>query len=280
MKEHSIFLEAGFPPSEPAFSKIAAHYKSQFEDVLHRAVQLGNGVVRPAVVSSGVLVTAYTSGAEKQTQDLTGIVINRDITEAEACLSGDAAPQITPALTQQVKQLNVQVGPLLSGLIDFKTSILEHVLSCRMFTGNYPLLIDHIRREAKLYKSHLTALERGQNPNDTLQETELFWDQIMMEHALFIRGLLDPSEANLIQTSDGFAHEYADLMREAKAATDATIASVRDKTLQETVKYRDFKEAGMKGITGCEIRSIILPLLADHVLREANHYIRLLREFG
>ena len=27
---------------------------------------------------------------------------------------------------------------------------------------------------------------------------------------------------------------------------------------------------------GCQIRSVILPLLADHVLREANHYLRLL----
>ena len=29
-------------------------------------------------------------------------------------------------------------------------------------------------------------------------------------------------------------------------------------------------------IERCKIRSLILPLLADHVLREANHYIRLL----
>ena len=40
----------------------------------------------------------------------------------------------------------------------------------------------------------------------------------------------------------------------------------------------DFKAAGAKGITGCDIRSIILPLLADHVLREANHYLRLLKK--
>ena len=39
-----------------------------------------------------------------------------------------------------------------------------------------------------------------------------------------------------------------------------------------------FKAAGTKGIQSCEIRSVILPLLADHVLREANHYIRLLKE--
>ena len=47
-------------------------------------------------------------------------------------------------------------------------------------------------------------------------------------------------------------------------------------SLALTQKFRDFKRAGVEGIEKCEIRSIILPLLADHVLREANHYIRLL----
>ncbi len=55
-----------------------------------------------------------------------------------------------------------------------------------------------------------------------------------------------------------------------------TIHSVTDRTMQKTKEYRDFKEAGTKVINECKIRSIILPLLADHVLRESNHYIRLL----
>lgn len=48
------------------------------------------------------------------------------------------------------------------------------------------------------------------------------------------------------------------------------------RSLQTTKQYQQFKTVGTKGITGCEIRSIILPLLADHVLREANHYLRIL----
>lgn len=52
------------------------------------------------------------------------------------------------------------------------------------------------------------------------------------------------------------------------------------KTMGTTEKYRDFKAAGAEGITGCQIRSVILPLLADHVLREANHYLRILEEEG
>ena len=111
------------------------------------------------------------------------------------------------------------------------------------------------------------------------RETELFWDQIMMEHSQFIRGLLDPTEEDLIDTANDFAHEFKDLMEEAKSATDATINSVTNETLDKTTQLKNFKQAGTEGISSCKIRSIILPLLADHVLREANHYIRLLESY-
>ncbi|MGN6712417.1 MAG: DUF2935 domain-containing protein [Anaerocolumna jejuensis] len=279
MKEHSIFLEAGFTPANPDYSKAADQFKEQFEIVLLNAVNLGNGIITPTVASSGEIVTNYTLGSEQKTQNFTGIAINQNITKLEADLYGSPNPRITPELIQQVKQLNTLTIPLLDGLIDFKSNILNNVLSCYMFTVNYPLLIEHILREAKMYRSHLAALESGQNPDSSIKETELFWDQIMMEHALFIRGLLDPSENQLISTSNNFAQEYAALLQEAKSATDRTIEGITGATLQETLKYRDFKEAGTKGISECKIRSIILPLLGDHVLRESNHFIRLLKQF-
>ena len=54
--------------------------------------------------------------------------------------------------------------------------------------------------------------------------------------------------------------------------------ALTEKSLQTTKQYQQFRTAGTEGITGCDIRSIILPLLADHVLREANHYLRILEE--
>ena len=145
-----------------------------------------------------------------------------------------------------------------------------------MFTANYPLLLEHIIREAKLYRQYIEVLEReGCLTDDFMHDTECFWNQIMMEHALFIRGLLDPTEADLIHLADGFAEDYAKLLDNCRNAHDRTL---RASSLDETLKFRDFKATGTRGITGCEIRSVILPLLADHVLREANHYIRLLKE--
>ncbi len=62
-----------------------------------------------------------------------------------------------------------------------------------------------------------------------------------------------------------------------KNRKDCAIEELREKSLEETRHLREFKTAGTRGILECEIESLILPLLADHVLQEANHYIRILQ---
>lgn len=180
------------------------------------------------------------------------------------------------ACARNVSVLNSRAIQLLNGLIEFKERILSDVRSCRMFTMNYPLLIEHILREAKLYRSYVNALENRTLTDEFMKDTEFFWNQIMMEHALFIRGLLDPSEAELIKTSNTFANEYAELLEQARTKNDFASFDLTAASLKETLRFREFKQAGTIGIQRCEIESVILPLLADHVLREANHYIRLL----
>ena len=280
MKEHSLFLEAGFTPKDSRLASEAEHYKNEFEKLLAYTVSASNGVIRANVLNSGEIITDFTLGTELKTQKLTGIEINQNITNTESMLRSGRNPQVSSNLVNYVNQLNANAKILLSGLIDFKNRILNGVLSCNLFTVNYPLLIEHIIREAKLYLSLVNDIEnRVDIDAKDNRETELFWEQIMMEHALFIRGLLDPSEDTLIDTADEFADEFKNLIKEAQGMTDATINSVTNETLNQTIKLKDFKQAGVQGIASCKIRSIILPLLADHVLREANHYIRLLETY-
>lgn len=278
MKEHSIFLQAGFMPKNTEYIQEAMLYKRQFEKILLDTVSLSNCIVGENVLASGEIVTKFTYGAERKTEELTGITIDSNITLQELKLTSNNYYGMQD-ITEYVCYLNDTAIRLLDGLINLKERLLRDVLCCRVFTANYPLLIEHILREAKLYRQYVVMLQRGENINSqNMKQVELFWNQIMMEHALFIRGLLDPTENDLITTADSFAKDYQKLIEEAKNMTDETIRSVTDKTIEETKKYIEFKTAGTEGIKECEIRSIILPLLADHVLREANHYFRLLKD--
>ncbi|MBQ8688108.1 MAG: DUF2935 domain-containing protein [Ruminococcus sp.] len=273
MKEHAFFLKAGFTPVSPNHSAKAEFYRNEFEKLLDRTVTLSNGLVTGDVLCSGEIVTEFTAAAECQTEKLTGIPINKGITNRSLKLRSCNCSNRKDNCCQ-VKALNRTALSLLNGLIALKEEILEKVLCCQMFTVNYPLLIEHILREAKLYRKYVQMLElNGTIAVQSMKETECFWNQIMMEHALFIRGLLDPSEEELIHSAHQFAGDYAALLKASRNAQEKIMSA---DVLTQTKKFRDFKAAGTKGIAACQIRSLILPLLADHVLREANHYIRLL----
>lgn len=275
MKEHSLFLMAGFTPVDASFAKEAEFFKNEFEKLLSCAVELGDGVVSRKALCSGELTTEFTMCAEEQTQRFTGIPICTSITLSERAMRADNGERISPELARKVCSLNKTALKLVCSLISLKERILNRTLSCRMFTVNYPLLLEHILREASLYRSYIRKLEANGEINVCSQrQTEQFWNQIMMEHALFIRGLLDPSECELIHTADCFADDFKKLLQNCRDMQDKTLSD--NITLDTTKKLRDFKAAGARGIQECKIRSIILPLLADHVLREANHYIRLL----
>ena len=278
MKEHSLFLMAGFPAAETNYVNEANWYRDMFENALREAVQLANGNVGEAVLDSGEVVTEYTETAERQTSRLSGVPIDTQITRAEQRLRAGRMEQPSRELVLQVRRLNQRMMQLVGGLIGFKEKILREVLSCNLYTTNYPLLIEHILREARLYLQILRDLETGRMPNRDNRNTEDFWNQIMMEHAEFIRGLLDPTEEELMETADELAEDFRELLEQARQQDMRVGDALTRRSIEKTEEIRNFKAAGTRGLTRCEIRSIILPLLADHVLREANHYLRLLQD--
>lgn len=273
MKEHSFFLEAAFMEKDAEFKRIANDFQNGFSDILEEAIRLADGNISQEFLNSEEIVTKNTLQAEMQSSTLSGIGIRTNITEKELKLkSGNT--YATEDLVNHISNINRRVLPMIENLIDFKNNILNQVLSCKMYTANYPLLITHIMNEARMYYNLLKRVESKQLfTDDYIYEQELFWNNIMKEHAQFIRGLLDPSENELILTADRYADEYNNIMKNY----GNNPLYLLNTSLKETIDFRTFKLAGEEGILACKIKSIIIPLLADHVLREANHFIRILR---
>ncbi|APF27780.1 hypothetical protein NPD7_2688 [Clostridium sporogenes] len=283
MKEHSFFLQIGFTPRDSRLMQQANAFRMEFDRLLADAIYLSNGVVSNSVLQSGEVVTPFTLKAEMASAYFTGVNIPIRLTEAEEGLMGDTSTKINPMLEEKVSMLNQRAMGLTRALAQFKTRILSDVICCRIFTVNYPLLIDHILREAKFYFQLVRRLQNREEINleKEAYEQETFWNRIMAEHSKFIRGLLDPTEDELIKTANNFGNEFDKLTEEAKEAMDnaMAISKVTDDSLKATIEIKKFKAQGTQGLVECKIRSIIIPLLGDHTLREANHYLRLLKIF-
>lgn len=278
MKEHALFLQAGFPCVNEMWIRRADRIRQQFEAFLREVVQISDARVNEPILHSCELATGFTISAEKRTQQLSGIPIDSRITEHTKKLRSGCSVANTTELTRIVNRLNRRALQLLQELITLKENILDEVGKGKLYHASYPLLIQHILREAKLYRTMIEDLMKEDCTSyNKLKQTEEFWNQIMMEHALFIRGMLDPSETELIATANQFANEYEALLEGERAQDWRLMQGITQKSLEETLRYQKFKTAGVEGILNCKIASVILPLLADHVLREANHYIRLLQ---
>jgi hypothetical protein len=62
-----------------------------------------------------------------------------------------------------------------------------------------------------------------------------------------------------------------------KQPTYPIISKMNKDSETATVELRNFKRAGLEFIRTCQIRNIINPLLADHVVREAEHFLLIIK---
>ncbi|AKN31302.1 hypothetical protein Ccar_10725 [Clostridium carboxidivorans P7] len=280
-KEHAIFLEAGLTSRDYRLACQADMLKNEFTQLLMETIRLSEGIISPETANSGELVTNLTLSSERQTEFYSGIKIDSNITKMELNLVQYRYD--SDQLVRTVTMLNHRAMAAAKRIAVFKSRLLNDVLTCKTFTTNYPLLIDHVLREAKFYLRMLTKLQNREEL-DLVREAvyqEGFWNRIMAEHAKFIRGLLDPTEVKLFDTANDYGTKFDKLTQEARDLTQniGLLPEVSERTLDTTVGIRDFKKQGTEGLINCTIRSIAYPLLGDHVVREANHYIRLLKGY-
>lgn len=280
MKEHSLFLKASFMPRNLVLAETAGYFIRQFESLLQEAVQLCDGALPEKALASGQYASANTLDAEKVTQYFTGILTDSSITTRELALRPAASENALAGLEGSVNDLNGRAMAAVTALISFKSKLYSDVVSCRLFMSMYPSMIHHILREAAHYSGILLKLQnRMELPADReLTEKEMFWNPLLAEHARFTEGMLDPSEVMLKQSAAALAPELDAAAAEAARSREnpALLPNATEASLGVAQKTRELAASGLSGMLGCKLKSISLPLLADHMLRETNHYICIL----
>ena len=179
-----------------------------------------------------------------------------------------------------------EIRSVVSDLIEFKNRILQTLLQCEISASLFPLLIDHIRREAVRF---LQRLEIGRVPLPErnllfrLLEEEVFWLRIMKEHIEFIQHLLDPSERRLLGSLEAMRIRFSEALETARDLSSMsesnpdyfnTAIRFTDEIVEPVRQLRDVKAQAYELLLQCKVLNVIpSPLLADHVRREADKFL-------
>ncbi|AZN41141.1 DUF2935 domain-containing protein [Paenibacillus albus] len=189
-----------------------------------------------------------------------------------------------------IRKFNEEVHNAVSHIWVFKRMILQLILTCQLpGANNFPLLVDHTSREANYFRNRLAELNAGRlDPlPDAIINENVFFLRIMADHAKFISHLLDPSERKLVDQANEFSHDFDQLLYQAvdldsmrpQSQTVPLLDQFLDQNRISVVALRDFKKTARDLIEACRIKSIIHPLLADHVYREAEHFLEIINMF-
>ena len=279
MKEHCVFIEAGLPYKDMNLMQKFDRYKVQFEMLLYETIELCGNL--PVDIAAGFLLTEFTAVAESKTQALTGISINMRVTAAEKAALDQPRPISVgklPAIYEAVRTINAKADSLTRNLMELQNKTLDEVLDGKLFTYTYPATYMHMNQEAQEYLNNLEKLSMNQSINGDECAVQHFWDLNMRQHAAGLRGLFDPTETAMFDRAAAFVKEYTDLAAETDLACAASpnISAETAKAQKLTDEFRLFKTETTKAVLNNNLKSLILPLYADHQLREANYYLKLL----
>ncbi len=206
-----------------------------------------------------------------------------DIEGRANALTAEADPEV-------IKSFNAEVYNHATHIWAFKRKVLGLILSCQLpGANNFPLLVDHVSREAFYFGNRLQELNNGRlDPlPDAIINENVFFLRIMADHAKFIGHLLDPSERKLVEQAREFSHDFDQLLYQARdlesmrpqSQTGPLLDQFLDQNRVSVESLRDFKKTARELIEACRIKSIIHPLLADHVFREAERFLFIIDMF-
>ncbi len=211
------------------------------------------------------------------------------ITEADNFQQEFAALRDRAERVQGQRQFADLVGDAQTVVGDFyrfKRRLLHMVLTCQLQGHTFALQLDHMSREAEYFLLLLATLGTGQPLYQAAGAREVaFWLRLMAEHCDFISHLLDPSERALQATADEFACEFDELYLQGRdfvsmlrGETDEVPSFRRflKDARVSTIRLRDFERAAETLIAECRLIGLIPAELADHVMREADHFLLVL----
>jgi len=179
-----------------------------------------------------------------------------------------------------VRNLKSEIQPL----IEYKEENHKAQVKGNLQSLVWPLFFDHTRREAVRWVQRMEDIAAG-HPDLERKEVVGFWGGIMDEHARFVAHLLDPDEFQLIER----AFKTSDVFRDLAGGGGGTVKALlrRPGTVMDSLRRNpeldavesaaetmlEFKTDATRKIEAGKIKSIISPILADHVRRESVKFI-------
>jgi hypothetical protein len=164
----------------------------------------------------------------------------------------------------------LELSRVLRGL---KTHIYDRLDGGEWLGWIFPSFVDHTRRELDYFVEAVTREQEGKKRSrkDTVSEELSSWLRFMREHAGFAAHLLDPEEKDLHRRAMAIEDELG-RAEQLCAGGMEQLVTLSDKAGKILDSYFHSSGLGTR-----QTKSIVHPILAAHVVREGEEFLRTIK---
>lgn len=259
-RDHARFIHDHLGPKEEQEIRWARGFTEAFERLHTEAEQLARRLCVPGPAGSYALEAAPTDSPLAH-------MAEHELRQTE----------------QQVERLCRSALEVLTSLRAFKEKLLQQQLDCTITLSLGPTLLAHMIVEAEEGQRVLSGVREGAPLPPALESLHhhLIWLPDASGHAVALNNGLDGPEQVLREATERFHHifdgmhikalELYSMLRVAPRMVGALKRLNKD-SVSQIATFRAFLEELREHLEGCELLTTLMPLMADHMLREELYY--------
>lgn len=279
LREFSINIQLSFLPNNIEYINAAKDFSNRIAELIEILMKYANDNVTKEALDNEIFVTPYTLDTELLTEKLFSIDIDTTITEKQLELRPGFNENPSQDIVEELKEVNRKALILVNNFINFCQNIIFRLSENDLFSYSYISLIEAMITEANLYKINLERLISNDNINPGfVVDYEYLFSNLLRQYSSFIRGLVDPKNADAILRAGGFSSEFSLIANEYKkiVASPEVQLELKERTIDTVNRFQIFLSSLIEDLLESKTYFIVEPTFLDNILTSANYFMYVL----
>ena len=245
-------------------------------DIVNKTISYMNKEIANAVLENNVYITEYSKQLAQLTEKLFDINLEIVVDKDEKLLSSKGIVSFNSERMERINDLNKDSLILINDFKNFCQEIKKKLDTQDLFSYLYPDFFNYMYDEISVYGRDIERiLSKNDYTDFYLSEYNYYFNNLLQESALYIRGFLDTIHQDIFDMSSFYIDAFNNLIeRYLKGEVSLLLGNDTEKLVLE---YKTFVSKVIDGLLNSELYFITPPIVLDNFLTDINVYLFILK---
>jgi len=243
-------------------------------DIINKAISYMDQDLAKEVLDSDVYITPYTEKLDLLTQQLFTISLSINVSNDIEILKSRGDVNYDKVM-DEIDELNNESLNLINEFKDFCSNIKTKLDNNELFSYLYSDFFNYMYDEISVYGRDIERIiSKKDYTRFYLNEYTYYFNELLRESALYIRGFLDTKEKELFDMASFYINSFANLTEKYLKNNNNDLSIETEKIV---LNYKLFVSDIIDRLLRDEVYFIIPPTTLDNFLTNINVYLYIIK---